>query len=247
MSATDRIKVLVLGDSGVGKSSLVHLICHNQAIANPSWTIGCTIDVKLHEYKEGTPAQNAEKIELWDIGGSRGHSSARNVFFNGFHGIILVHDLTNIKSEQNLRKWLGHVFNSREPTVKENTSINTSVLSAALFPVNTEDDYDFDMESFFERNIPVLIVATKSDLTVPAAQRCSQTTYSLAEECGAEQIQINCHQTRSLAPGSTNAVLLSRFFDKVCERRLNNHHSVANYLGRNKRQSYLGHKSYHID
>ena len=161
MSSPDRIKVLVLGDTGVGKSSLVHLICHNQAMVNPLWTIGCAIDVKLHEYKEGTPEQRTSFIELWDIGGSRGHSIARNIFFNGFHGIILVHDLTNRKSEHNLRKWLGQVFCSREHAVKENTSINASALSAALFPVNTDDDYEFDMESFFERNIPVLIVATK--------------------------------------------------------------------------------------
>src|ERR1700761_8247244 len=164
MSSTDKIKVLVLGDSGVGKSSLVHLICHSQAIANPLWTIGCTIDVRLHEYKEGTPEQRTSFIELWDIGGSRSHSIARNVFYNGFQGIILVHDLTNRKSELNLRKWLGHVFYSKEKTIKEhNTSLNTSSLSAALFPVNTNDEFDFDMEAFFEKNIPVLIVATKLD------------------------------------------------------------------------------------
>ena len=34
---------------GVGKTSLVHLICHNEPIGNPSWTIGCSTDVKVCE------------------------------------------------------------------------------------------------------------------------------------------------------------------------------------------------------
>jgi len=250
MSSTDKIKVLVLGDSGVGKSSLVHLICQGQPIANPLWTIGTTIDVKLHEYMEGTPEQRTSFIELWDIGGSRSHSIARNVFYNGFHGIILVHDLTNSKSEANLRKWLGHVFYNKDHTIKDNnTSLNTS-LSAALFPVNTDDEIHFDREAFFERNIPVLVVATKresvhvSHLPLHRSHRMS----SLTEECGAEEIEVDCHQTRSLAPGSTNAVKLSRFFDKVCERRLHNHNSFTNYLDRNKRQSLLNTNKYsHID
>ncbi|CAG2114733.1 unnamed protein product [Medioppia subpectinata] len=246
MSATDKIKVLVLGDSGVGKSSLVHLICQGQPIANPLWTIGATIDVKLHEYMEGTPDQKTSFIELWDIGGSRSHSMARNIFYNGFHGIILVHDLTNSKSEANLRKWLGHVFHNKDQTIKDNnTSLNTSTLSAALFPVNPpNDEIDFDREAFFERNIPVLVVATKRDAGHNSTHRSSQRMSSFAEECGAEQMEVDCHQIRSLAPGSTNAVKLSRFFDKVCERRLHNHNSFNNYLDRNRRQSSLHSNKY---
>ena len=33
--------------SGVGKTSLVHLICQNEPTSNPSWTIGCSVDVKV--------------------------------------------------------------------------------------------------------------------------------------------------------------------------------------------------------
>uniref|UniRef100_A0A6Q2Z6E1 RABL3 n=1 Tax=Esox lucius TaxID=8010 RepID=A0A6Q2Z6E1_ESOLU len=47
MASLDRVKVLVLGDSGVGKSSLVHLLCQNQVLGNPSWTVGCSVDVRV--------------------------------------------------------------------------------------------------------------------------------------------------------------------------------------------------------
>ncbi|PSN30457.1 hypothetical protein C0J52_25978 [Blattella germanica] len=45
-------------------------MCHGQPINNPSWTVGCSVEVKLHEYKEGTPHQKTYFVELWDIGGS---------------------------------------------------------------------------------------------------------------------------------------------------------------------------------
>ncbi|WAR09245.1 RABL3-like protein [Mya arenaria] len=142
MANVDKVKILVVGDSGVGKTSLVHLICHNEPTNSPGWTIGCSVDVKA-----GTAAEKTFFVELWDIGGCTGHQNSRSIFYNPVHGIILVHDLTNRKSQQNLRSWLAEVLK------KDNKS------------------------------------------------------------SGNGQI------VKYLAPGSTNAVKLSRFFDKVIERR----------------------------
>ena len=36
----DSLRLLVLGDSGVGKSSLVHILCNGTVLTNPTWTIG---------------------------------------------------------------------------------------------------------------------------------------------------------------------------------------------------------------
>lgn len=73
----------------MGKTSLTHLICQQQPISNPSWTIGCSVEVKLHEYKEGTPNQRRYFIELWDIGGSQNHKNTRSVFYNPTNGIYI--------------------------------------------------------------------------------------------------------------------------------------------------------------
>ena len=58
MATLDRVKILVLGDSGVGKTSLVHLIAKGKPLQHLSYTIGSQVEVKLHEYKEGTQTQN---------------------------------------------------------------------------------------------------------------------------------------------------------------------------------------------
>lgn len=46
-SNLEKVKILVVGDSGVGKTSLVHLICHQEVLKRPNWTIGCSVDVKV--------------------------------------------------------------------------------------------------------------------------------------------------------------------------------------------------------
>jgi Rab-like protein 3 len=43
----DKVKIVVVGDSGVGKTSLVHLITQQQILKQPNWTIGCSVDVKV--------------------------------------------------------------------------------------------------------------------------------------------------------------------------------------------------------
>ncbi|KAI2811807.1 Rab-like protein 3 [Blomia tropicalis] len=222
----EKIKVLVLGDSGVGKSSLVHLICHLETIVSTQWTIGCSIDIKLHQYKEGTVQQRTCYIELWDVGGSRSHSIARKIFYQSPHGIILVQDQTNRKSEANLKNWLGQALsddgNGRgekdHPLHRSTSNINAATISQALFPV-AEDDFDYDDEFFAGLSIPILIVATKQDLVGDSSVNCDQSTNELVKLLKCEMINVNCRNSKSLAPGTTNAVKLSRFFDKVCDKR----------------------------
>lgn len=108
--------------AGVGKTCLVHLIANNEALKTPGWTVGCSAEVKLHEYKEGTTAQVTYFIELFDVGGSISHQNTRGVFYNPTHGIILVHDLTNRKSQENLQRWLYEILNKDGKDISRSSS-----------------------------------------------------------------------------------------------------------------------------
>ncbi|CAL2038675.1 unnamed protein product [Caenorhabditis brenneri] len=100
-----------------------------------------------HEYRAGTPEQRAELLELWDIGGMVAHRQAAQVFFEGAVGAILVHDLTNKRSEENLATWLTML--DGKPRAPKSSKDPAAVALKV------------DIESC---NIPVLIVGTKADL-----------------------------------------------------------------------------------
>lgn len=116
-------KILVLGDSGVGKSSLIYLICHSATLSSAQWTIGCSIDVKLHDNYF---------LEFWDIGGSRNHKIARSFLYQEYHGIILVFDATNNKSRLNLNEWLMEVTQkSNDKDLETYVNINVPIITIA--------------------------------------------------------------------------------------------------------------------
>lgn len=46
-SSVEKVKIVVVGDSGVGKTSLVHMIVHQEVLKKSNWTIGCSVDVKV--------------------------------------------------------------------------------------------------------------------------------------------------------------------------------------------------------
>ena len=203
MASLDRVKVLVIGDSGVGKSSLVHLLCQNQVLGNPSWTVGCSVDVRIHDYKEGTPKEKTFYVELWDVGGSLSSASSvkstRAIFYNSVNGIVLVHDLTNKKSSQNLYRW------SLEALNKDSSPTGVIVSNG-----------DYGREQFAENPVPLLLIGTKFD-QIPENKRSDALTRAafLSEDFNAEAINMDSTNPRYLAAGTPNAVKLSRFFDKV--------------------------------
>lgn len=98
----DKVRIVVVGDSGVGKSSFVQMLCHpSQPLTTPTWTIGCSVDVRLHEYREGTSSQKTYFVELWDIGGSCGHRNTRSVFYTPAHGTVSEFVLVHCKHSKN--------------------------------------------------------------------------------------------------------------------------------------------------
>lgn len=107
--ASDRVRIVVVGDSGVGKSSLVHLLCHGAVLRHAGGTVGCEIDVALHAHY-GTPFF----VELLEVGGADKFRLARGVFFTQpFDGVMLVHDLTNRNSLHNLERWRREIADAR--------------------------------------------------------------------------------------------------------------------------------------
>ncbi|VDM79198.1 unnamed protein product [Strongylus vulgaris] len=121
------------------RPSIQLILCLRPSADSPS-TIGASISMAWHEYKAGTSEQRSELMELWDIGGSGAHRAASAVFLDGAAGVILVHDLSNKKSEE----WLTLIDGKPR-------SIGSSASRSLLA----------DIESC---HIPILTVGCKLDL-----------------------------------------------------------------------------------
>ncbi|KAL0449176.1 UNVERIFIED_CONTAM: Small GTPase LIP1 [Sesamum latifolium] len=112
-----QIRVLVVGDSGVGKTSLVHLIMKGSSIARLPQTVGCTVSVKHTAYgSSGSSSSSmqgdAERdffIELWDISGHEHYKDCRSLFYSQINGVMFVHDLSQRRTKTSLQKWAAEI------------------------------------------------------------------------------------------------------------------------------------------
>ncbi|XP_022774885.1 small GTPase LIP1-like [Durio zibethinus] len=112
-----QIRVLVVGDSGVGKTSLIHLIVKGSSTGHPPQTIGCTVGVKHTTY--GSPGSSSSSlkgdaerdffIELWDVSGHERYKDCRSLFYSKINGVIFVHDLSQRRTKASLQKWAAEI------------------------------------------------------------------------------------------------------------------------------------------
>ena len=94
-------KVLLLGNSDVGKSSLI--LRYVDQVWSDTFvpTIGVDFKVKTLEL------QNKQiKMQIWDTAGQERFRNVISSYFRGAHGILLIYDVTNRDSFKNLESWL---------------------------------------------------------------------------------------------------------------------------------------------
>nr|XP_043628140.1 small GTPase LIP1-like [Erigeron canadensis] len=112
-----QVRVLVVGDSGVGKTSLVHVIVKGCSIACPAQTVGCAVDVKHITYGSSSNSSSGIKgemdreffVELWDVSGHERYKDCRSMFYSQVHGVIFVHDLSQRRTKTSLPKWAAEI------------------------------------------------------------------------------------------------------------------------------------------
>ena len=94
-------KVLLLGNSDVGKSSL--LLRYVDSVWNDAFvpTIGVDFKVKTLNIND-----KKIKMQIWDTAGQERFRTVVATYFRGAHGILLLYDVTNKDSFKNLENWL---------------------------------------------------------------------------------------------------------------------------------------------
>lgn len=214
-------KVLVLGDSGVGKSTLVNTLC-GTFNSRPQSTVGCAVQVMAHQYAAGTPQESSDLMEQWDIGGSSLHrKTAASVFFENVSGVIFIHDLSNSRSEENLIHWSNMLYGRRPVQVGINPPHRITEVKSFL---------DLEQSGY----LPTVVIGSRLDL---APQRAREQTSSVIRHFLPQHDVVYLDCRKEIPAGSTNRVLLSRFFDAVIDRCKNTENGLS--LGTSRRRRVL--------
>lgn len=103
------MKICLLGDGAVGKTSLVYRFIENRFSTDFKSTLG----VNLLKRKVSLGDDNVS-VQIWDLGGQEAYKKLRKLYLEGSQGGLVVFDVTNRKSFDNLDDWVSS-FKQSQP------------------------------------------------------------------------------------------------------------------------------------
>ena len=107
-------KILLIGNSNVGKSSLFLRFVDEIWKENFVPTIG--VDFKIKSIKIDN---KIIKLQIWDTAGQERFRSILSSYYKGANGILLLYDITNVNSFKNLSNWLIDIEKNSSKDVKK--------------------------------------------------------------------------------------------------------------------------------
>ena len=99
-----KLKVVVVGDSGVGKTNLIKRFVTNTFSANSKATVGVEFISKSYRIND-----QVFKIEIWDTAGQERYKSITAAYYKGAKGALIVYDTTQKTSFENIDKWMSEI------------------------------------------------------------------------------------------------------------------------------------------
>ncbi|CAK9105473.1 Rab-like protein 3 [Durusdinium trenchii] len=167
------IRILVAGDAAVGKTRVCELLCNGRGASElllplpgtdtqQDWTCGCKLSI-LREMVDADFRPLEVEVELWEVGGTKTYSCARPVFYDALDAVLLVYDMSNMKSYHGLVAWLFELCSLvRPPSLKYWDAGGGS---------GGQPDMDLELgdsrsseQGILGGRCPVLFVANKCDL-----------------------------------------------------------------------------------
>ena len=107
-----QFKFCILGDGAVGKTSICHRFVDNDFGNSYKQTIGLDFFVRRLTLNNPTGGTVQIAMQLWDIGGQSVSSKMITKYIHGANAVMLVYDITNYQTFENLADWLTIVKQS---------------------------------------------------------------------------------------------------------------------------------------
>ncbi|KAJ1271150.1 hypothetical protein BS78_06G106800 [Paspalum vaginatum] len=97
-------KLLLIGDSSVGKSCFLLRFADDSYVDSYISTIGVDFKIRTIEMDGKTI-----KLQIWDTAGQERFRTITSSYYRGAHGIIIVYDITDMESFNNVKQWLSEI------------------------------------------------------------------------------------------------------------------------------------------
>jgi Ras-related protein Rab-2A len=157
--STITIKYIIVGNSNVGKSCLLLRYTENRYEPMHDITIGVEFGTKTVRVDN-----NTMKIQIWDTAGQESFKSIISSYFRGALGALLVFDLTNKESFDNIKDWIEMVKNKCNTPITFLLVGNKSDLEHERV-VTKQEAYEFAQKN----NMEYIETSTKSGNNVENA------------------------------------------------------------------------------
>jgi len=179
-------KLLLIGDSGVGKSCLLLRFADDTYTESYISTIGVDFKIRTLELDGKTV-----KLQIWDTAGQERFRTITSSYYRGAHGIIVVYDVTDQESFNNVKQWMNEIDRYANEKVNKMLVGNKCDLTSKKV-VNTDD-----AKSYAETlGIPFLETSAKDSTNVEqafitmAAEIKARMAQAPAKAGGASTIQV---------------------------------------------------------
>ena len=160
ISIDKTIKVLCLGDGAVGKTSLIRRFAQNKFEKSYLETLGVDITDKIIS----VPPDKHLKLVIWDIAGQDRYRIYRSAFYQGTEALIVVADVTNPTTFDNLQIWKKEIdkfLGFKLPTIflanKCDLTNQRRVMKNEILQVgkllNLRDDFIFETSAMEGTNV----------------------------------------------------------------------------------------------
>lgn len=105
-------RLIILGESGVGKTSILQRYKDSENDPNPQSTIGVDFSSKSIRHERGLL-----KLQIWDSAGQEKYRSLTRTYFRNTIACVLVYDVTDSKSFDAIESWVGELERYSNPNM----------------------------------------------------------------------------------------------------------------------------------
>jgi len=102
--AEPNYKILLIGDAGVGKSSIL------VRFVNDTFTEGVEPATGIDSLNKNIDIDGKRvKLQIWDTAGQERFRTITSSYYRGAHGVLIVYDVCDHTSFENTRRWIGEI------------------------------------------------------------------------------------------------------------------------------------------